>query len=75
MCSPNKREDLQHFHKDHGFSKKVLLNCCLVRRVLTWASPNSKGTIDTKNVHPHSAQTHWLLSLALLKYLTVTERK
>ncbi|KAG8006210.1 hypothetical protein GBF38_005414, partial [Nibea albiflora] len=48
MCSPTKRtqwrEDLQHFRKDHGFSKKVLLNCCLVRRIITWASPNPKGT-------------------------------
>ncbi|KAF0029389.1 hypothetical protein F2P81_018494 [Scophthalmus maximus] len=43
MCSPTKRtqwrQDLQH----HGFSKKLLLNCCLVRRIITWASPIAKG--------------------------------
>lgn len=51
MCSPPKRtqwrEGLQHFRKDHGFSKKVLLNCCLVRRIVTWASPNAKGRRTT----------------------------
>ncbi|KAK9524684.1 hypothetical protein VZT92_017055 [Zoarces viviparus] len=51
MCTPNKRtqwrEDLQHIRKDHGFSKKVLFNCCLVRRIITWASPNPKGTKTT----------------------------
>ncbi|XP_051284771.1 Kv channel-interacting protein 4 isoform X1 [Dicentrarchus labrax] len=50
MCTPTKRtqwrEDLQHFRKDHGFSKKVLLNCCLVRRIITWASPNPKDSVE-----------------------------
>ncbi|XP_069561250.1 Kv channel-interacting protein 4 isoform X1 [Brachyistius frenatus] len=50
MCSPTKRtqwrEELQHFRKDHGFSKKVLLNCCLVRRIVTWASPNPKDSVE-----------------------------
>lgn len=47
MSSPPKRtqwrEDLQNFSRDHGFSKKVLLDCCLVRRVLAWAAPSTKG--------------------------------
>lgn len=47
MCTPPKRtqwrEDLQHLRRDYGFSKKVLLNCCLVRRIISWASPNTKG--------------------------------
>uniref|UniRef100_A0AAV2KMK9 Uncharacterized protein n=1 Tax=Knipowitschia caucasica TaxID=637954 RepID=A0AAV2KMK9_KNICA len=49
MCSPDKgsqwREELQHFRKDHRFSKKVLLNCCLVRRIIAWATPKAKGTM------------------------------
>lgn len=51
MCTPPEktqcREDLEHFRKDHGFSKKFLLNCCLVRRIISWASPDPKGT-ETK---------------------------
>lgn len=47
MSDPPKRtqwrEDLQNFRRDHGFSRKVLLNCCLVRRVIAWATPNAKG--------------------------------
>ncbi|XDV17559.1 hypothetical protein PO909_023399 [Leuciscus waleckii] len=47
MSTPVKRtqwdEDLSQFHKDHGLSKKVLLNCCLFRRIISWASPNKKG--------------------------------
>lgn len=47
MSAPPKRtpwrEDLQHFRRDHGFSKKVLLDCCLVRRVIAWAAPSTKG--------------------------------
>ncbi|XP_044039554.1 Kv channel-interacting protein 4 isoform X2 [Siniperca chuatsi] len=50
MCTPTKRtqwrEDLQHIRKDHGFSKKVLLNCCLVRRIITWASPKPKDSVE-----------------------------
>lgn len=37
------RENLQNFRRDHGFSTKVLLNCCLVRRVIAWAAPTTKG--------------------------------
>lgn len=37
------RENLQNFRRDHGFSKKVLLDCCLVRRVIAWAAPTAKG--------------------------------
>ncbi|CAB1449506.1 unnamed protein product [Pleuronectes platessa] len=48
MCSPSKRsqwrEELRHFRKDPRFSRKVLLNCCLVRRLIAWASPDVKGT-------------------------------
>lgn len=37
------RENLQNFRRDHMFSTKVLLNCCLVRRVIAWAAPTTKG--------------------------------
>lgn len=37
------REGLRNFRRDHGFSKKVLLDCCLVRRVIAWAAPTTKG--------------------------------
>lgn len=61
MCTPPKRtqwrEDLQHFRKEHGFSKKVLLNCCLVRRIISWASPNTKGR--AKNTSP-SCCVRWM---------------
>lgn len=62
MCTPPKRtqwrEDLQHFRKEHGFSKKVLLNCCLVRRIISWASPNTKGrTQNTGNKQKAESQT------------------
>lgn len=47
MSTPPKRtqwrEELQNFRRDHGFSKKVLLDCCLVRRVIAWAAPATKG--------------------------------
>ncbi|KAL1270568.1 hypothetical protein QQF64_029584 [Cirrhinus molitorella] len=47
MSAPDKRtqwdEDLTQFRKEHGLSKKVLLNCCLVRRIFSWASPNKKA--------------------------------
>ncbi len=48
MSAPVKRtqwdeEDLTQFREDHGLSKKVLLNCCLIRRIISWASPNKKG--------------------------------
>ncbi|KAG7266747.1 hypothetical protein CRUP_025066 [Coryphaenoides rupestris] len=29
----------------YGFSKKVLVNCCLVRRIITWATPTPKGLL------------------------------
>ncbi|CAM4530569.1 unnamed protein product [Leuciscus chuanchicus] len=50
MSTPVKRtqwdEDLSQFHKDHGLSKKVLLNCCLFRRIISWASPNKKVSVQ-----------------------------
>ena len=36
----------QDFPKEHGFSKKLLINCCLVRRIIMWATPAPKGTPD-----------------------------
>ncbi|CAL8376475.1 unnamed protein product [Gadus morhua 'NCC'] len=33
----------QDFPKEHGFSKKLLINCCLVRRIIMWATPAPKG--------------------------------
>ncbi|CAL8241857.1 unnamed protein product [Merluccius merluccius] len=39
MSEPT-QEDLR---QEHGFSKKVLINCCLVRRIVTWATPAPKG--------------------------------
>uniref|UniRef100_A0A3Q2WDX9 Kv channel-interacting protein 4 n=1 Tax=Haplochromis burtoni TaxID=8153 RepID=A0A3Q2WDX9_HAPBU len=50
MFTPSKtnqmRGDLQHFRKDYGFSRKVLLNCCLVRRIISWASPNPQDSVE-----------------------------
>ncbi|XP_014863788.1 PREDICTED: Kv channel-interacting protein 4 isoform X2 [Poecilia mexicana] len=50
MCSPTKgtqwMEDQLHLRKNHGFSKKVLLNCWLVRRIVTWASPHPKDSVE-----------------------------
>lgn len=37
------REGLQNLSRGHGFSTKVLLDCCLVRRLVAWATPNAKG--------------------------------
>lgn len=39
------REDIYEFRKKHGLSKRVLLNCCLVKRLLAWATPPMKGII------------------------------
>ncbi|CAL8327414.1 unnamed protein product [Lota lota] len=39
MSEPPKED----FRKEHGFSKKLLINCCLVRRIITWATPTPKG--------------------------------
>ncbi|XP_035282357.1 Kv channel-interacting protein 4-like isoform X1 [Anguilla anguilla] len=36
------REDLQQFRRSHGLSKKALLSCCLVNRIVAWASPSTK---------------------------------
>lgn len=52
MSTPPKRtrwrEDLQNFRRDHGFSKKVLLDCCLVRRLVAWAASDAKGRRVTR---------------------------
>ncbi|KAG1952531.1 hypothetical protein F2P79_010394 [Pimephales promelas] len=53
MSTPVKRtpwnKDLSQFRKDHGLSKKVLLNCCLFRWIISWASPIQKvNTIFAK---------------------------
>ncbi|KAJ8416415.1 hypothetical protein AAFF_G00357030 [Aldrovandia affinis] len=37
------REDLRWFRRSHGISKKALLDCCLIRRIIAWASPNAKA--------------------------------
>ncbi|TNN71415.1 hypothetical protein EYF80_018364 [Liparis tanakae] len=46
MCTPNKRsqwmENIRRFRKEHVFSKRFLYNCCLVRRIITWAAPVPK---------------------------------
>ncbi|XP_037531897.1 Kv channel-interacting protein 4 [Nematolebias whitei] len=51
MCTPSERvqgrQDLPSIRKSHGFSKKFFLNCWLVRRIITWASPNPKGYPQT----------------------------
>ncbi|MGH0149744.1 UNVERIFIED_CONTAM: hypothetical protein FKN15_016192 [Acipenser sinensis] len=37
------REDLQQFRRNHAISKKVLLNCCLIKRIIAWANPSIPG--------------------------------
>lgn len=61
MSTPPKRsqwrEELQNLRRDHGFSKKVLLNCCLVRRAIAWAAPNTKGRSVTRGKRPGRSVT------------------
>lgn len=68
MSAPPKRtqwrEDLQNFRRDHGLSKKVLLDCCLVRRVIAWAAPSTKGRSVCRV--PSQAELLPLLGLLLL---------
>lgn len=49
MLAPEKKtheekEDLQQYHQKTGNCKKLLRNCCLVKRFFAWKSLNSKGT-------------------------------
>lgn len=56
MSTPPKRaqrrEELQDLRRERAFSKKVLLNCCLVRRVIAWAAPKAKGRRVTRGKRP-----------------------
>ncbi|XP_078256791.1 Kv channel-interacting protein 4 isoform X1 [Rhinoraja longicauda] len=40
------REDIYEFRKKHGLSKRVLLNCCLVKRLIAWATPALKDSVE-----------------------------
>lgn len=49
MLAPEKKtheekEDLQQYHQKTGNCKKLLRNCCLVKRFFAWKSLSSKGT-------------------------------
>lgn len=37
-------EDLQQYHQKPANCKKLLRNCCLIKRIFAWKSLSSKGT-------------------------------
>ncbi|CAL8377995.1 unnamed protein product [Boreogadus saida] len=57
----------QDFPKEHGFSKKLLINCCLVRRIIMWATPAPK-----ESMHYGSVNASVLLSERLFAFTAVT---
>ncbi|XP_046707384.1 Kv channel-interacting protein 4 isoform X2 [Silurus meridionalis] len=50
MSTPAKRsqwrKELWQFPRNHRLSKKVLMNCCLVKRIISWAQPVKKDSTE-----------------------------
>ncbi|XP_033869114.2 Kv channel-interacting protein 4 isoform X1 [Acipenser ruthenus] len=40
------REDLQQFRRNHAISKRILLNCCLIKRIIAWANPSIPDSVE-----------------------------